>query len=58
MFNFSIVVLAAQINSKIESDISGRRDQVTWHVYSRNKGCFCVKMMPRHRVFVFVCFFF
>ena len=59
MFNFSIVVLDAQVNCKIGSDIefSGRRDQVTWHVYSRNKGYFRVKMMPRHQVFVFVSFF-
>ena len=39
-FNFSIVVLAAQVNRKIESDIefTGHRDQVTCHVYSRKKG--------------------
>ena len=40
MFDFSIVLLAAQVNRKIESDIelSRRRDQVTLRVYSRNKG--------------------
>ena len=41
MFNFSIVLLAAQVNRKIESDIefSGGHGQVTvtLHVYSRNK---------------------
>ena len=43
MFNFSIVRLAAQVNRKIESDIefSGRRDQVTLRVYSRNKRYMC-----------------
>ena len=57
MINFSIVLLAAQVNRKIESDIkfSGHRDQVTLHVYSRNKGYICVKMMARHRILVF-CF--
>ena len=64
-FNFSI---AAQVNRKIEGDIefSERHDQVNQlHVYSRNKGYICVKMMARHRVFVnvsffilFLCFFF
>ena len=59
-FNFSIVLLAAQVNREIESDIivSGRRDQVTSHVYSRNKGYICVKMMARLRVFAFVGSFF
>ena len=35
MFNFSIVLLAAQVDRKIEYEIkfSGRRDQVTLHVY-------------------------
>ena len=60
MFNFSIVLLAAQVNGKIESDIefSMRRDQFTLHVYSPNKGYICVKMMARHQVFVFVGLFF
>ena len=60
MFNFVIVLLAAQVNRKIESDIefSRHRDQVTLHVYSRNKGYIFVNMMVRHRVFVFVSFFF
>ena len=55
-FCFSIVLLAAQLNRKIESDIefSGRRDQVTLRVYSRNKGYICVEMMVRHLVFVWV----
>ena len=48
MFNISIVLLAAQVNRKIGSDIeiSGRRHQIT-HVYSRNKGYICVKMMAQ-----------
>ena len=55
MFNFSIIVLlVAQVNRKIESDIEFNRIQVTSHVYSRNKGYICVKMMARHWVFVFV----
>ena len=62
-FNFSIVLLVAQVNCKIESDIefSGRRDQVPLHAYSRNKGYIRVKMMARHGVFyliLFVWFFF
>ena len=56
MFNFSIVLLAAQVNRKIESHIefSGRRYHITLRVYSRNKGYICLKMMARHRVIVFV----
>ena len=36
-FNISIVLLAAQVNRKIESDIefTGRRFQVTLHVFTR-----------------------
>ena len=57
MFNISIVLLAAQVNRKIGSDIeiSGRRYQITLHVYSRNKGYICVKMMAR--VFVLLVWF-
>ena len=35
MFNFTIVLLAAQVNRKIESDVdfSGRRGQVSLRVY-------------------------
>ena len=42
MFKFSIVLLVAQVNRKIESDIefSGRRDQVTSHERSEtNDTC-------------------
>ena len=48
--NFVIVLLGAQVNRKIESDIefSGRRDQVTVkHL---------CQMMARYRVLVFVSF--
>lgn len=57
MFNISIVLLAAQVNRKIGSDIeiSGRRYQITLHVYSRNKGYICVKMMAQ--VFVLLVWF-
>ena len=60
MFNFSIVLLAAQVNRKIESEIefSGRRFHVTLRVYSRNKGHICVKMMASHRILVFLVWFF
>ena len=56
MFNFSIVLVAAQVNRKIKSHIefSGRLDHITLRVYSRNKGYICVKMMARHRVIVFL----
>ena len=59
-FNISIVLLAAQVNRKIESDFefSGRRFQVTLPIYSRNKGYICVKMMARHRVFVLLAWLF
>ena len=55
-FNFSIVLLPARVHRKIESDIefSGHREQVTLHVYSRDKRYICVKMMASNRVFVFV----
>ena len=57
MFSFSNVIFGTQLNPrKIESDIefSRRRDQVTFRVYSPNKGYICVKMMARHGVFDFV----
>ena len=59
-FKFSIVLLAAEVNRKIESNIefSVRRDQVPLLVYSRNKGYIFVKMMAKYRVFVFVSLFF
>ena len=55
MFNFSAVLLAAQVNRKIESDIefSGHRDHVTLHVFLRNKGYICVKMMGKTPGFCF-----
>ena len=56
MLNFSVVLLAEQVNRIIESHVefSGRRDHITLRVYSRNKGYICVKMMARHRVIVFL----
>ena len=55
-FKFVIVLLAAQVNRKIESDIkfSGCRDQVT-AVTAVKHLC---QMMARYRVFVFVSFLF
>ena len=47
-FNFCVVLLAAQINCKIESDID----------FSETKDTFCEKMTARRRVFVLFCFFF
>ena len=54
-FNSSIVLLATQVNRKIESDIefSGRCDQVTLRVYSETKDT-SVLNDGRHRGFVFV----
>ena len=56
--NFSIVLLAPQGNRKIKSDndFSGRHDQVIVRVYKlvKKRIYICVKMMARHRVFVFV----
>ena len=58
-FKFSIVLLAAHVNRKIESDMefSGRRDQVTLCVYSRSKGCQNDGKTPGCFVFVSLVFF-
>ena len=53
MFNFVIVLLAAQVNRNIESDnkFSGCRDQVTTACLLVEQGSIC-QMMARYQVFV------
>ena len=59
MFNFVIVLFAAQENHKIENDIefSGRHDQVTAACLLSTMKHLC-QMMARYRVFVFFRFLF
>ena len=61
-FNFSIVLLAAQVNRKIEvtsnSPTAVIKLPCVFTNNSRHKGYICVKMMAKRRIFVFANFFF